>query len=59
MKLQELMNKLIEIHSEHGNLTVKGYCDGYWVSDLDISVDGDFLHLNPMPDAEEEKEIYG
>ncbi len=59
MKLQELLNRLIAIHSEYGNLTVQGYCDGFWVSDLDLSVDGDYLHLNPMPNKEEEKEIYG
>lgn len=59
MKLQDLLNKLIAIHSEYGNLTVQGYCDGGWVSDLDICVDGDFLRLHYLPNEEEEKEIYG
>ena len=59
MKLQELLNKLIAIEREHGNLTVQGYCDGFFVSDLDLCVDGDFLRLHCLPNTEEEKEIYG
>lgn len=59
MKLQDLINQLIANHSEYGNLSVQGYCDGFWVSDWDLSVDGDYLHLNAIPDKEEEKKIYG
>ena len=59
MKLQDLINELIEIHSEYGNLTLKGYYDGFWVSDLDSCVDGDYLRIRPYPTKEEEKEIYG
>lgn len=53
MKLQELLNKLIAIHSEYGNLTVEIMRDGIHLPEIELITDEDFLYLEAYKKGEE------
>ena len=52
MKLQDLINQLIGIHSEYGNLTVEIMREGIHLPEIKLCVDEDYLYLEAYEEGE-------